>query len=203
MTHPPEKTIEFWFDLGSNYSYLSVMRIEEEAARLGVQVRYKPFLLGPIFKSFGWASSPFVLQKEKGDYMWADMVRQCKKYGLPWVKPSAFPRSAVLPLRVALLSADEPWIGEFCKGIMLANFAHDQEVDNVEVVSSVLFKLGLDAHAVIEQAGSAENKLALRAQTEEAARRKIFGAPMFFVGDDMYWGNDRLDDALLDASQSR
>lgn len=66
----PLPVIDFWFEFGSNYSYLSVMRIEQEAANLGVKVRWHPFLLGPVFKSFGWATSPFVLQKEKGNYVW-------------------------------------------------------------------------------------------------------------------------------------
>ena len=66
----PTPAVEFWFDFGSNYSYLSAMRIEAAAARLGVRVLWRPFLLGPIFRSFGWNSSPFVLQEAKGQYMW-------------------------------------------------------------------------------------------------------------------------------------
>lgn len=82
------KTIEFWFDLGSNYSYLTAMRIEDLAGSLGVDVVWKPFLLGPIFQSFGWDSSPFVLQKQKGEYTWKDMERQAHKHGIAWNKPS-------------------------------------------------------------------------------------------------------------------
>src|SRR4051812_19200685 len=77
---PPSRILDFWFEFGSNYSYLSVMRIEPEAARLGVQIRWRPFLLGPIFRSFGWETSPFVLQKAKGEYVWKDMARECRKY---------------------------------------------------------------------------------------------------------------------------
>jgi len=80
--------MEIWFDFGSNYSYLSVMRIETAAARLGVPVIWKPFLLGPIFKSFDWDTSPFVLQAQKGSYVWKDMARECRKYGLPWTQPT-------------------------------------------------------------------------------------------------------------------
>ena len=78
------------------------MRLEDEAAAHGIAIRWQPFLLGPIFRSFGWAWSPFVLQKEKGDYTWKDMARQCRKLGLPWKQPTNFPRAAVLPLRIAL-----------------------------------------------------------------------------------------------------
>jgi 2-hydroxychromene-2-carboxylate isomerase len=191
-----DRQIEFWFDFGSNYSYLSAMRIEALAAQHGVRVLWKPFLLGPIFKAFGWTSSPFVLQKEKGAYVWRDMQRMCDKYGLPWTQPGSFPRRALLPLRVALLGADQAWIGAFCRRIMLANFAEDREIDDPVLVGEVLGALGLDAAALIAAAGTEQHKLAMRAQGEQAVRRGIFGAPMFFAGDDMFWGNDRLEDAL-------
>ena len=189
-------SLEFWFDFGSNYSYLSTMRIEEAAARHGVPLRWRPFLLGPIFRTFGWETSPFVLQKAKGEYMWKDMVRECRKHGLPWVRPSRFPRAAVLPLRVALLGADQPWIGAWCRRMMSLNFAEDRDIDTPELVAEVLTQLGLPARETMAAAQSEANKLELRAQTGEAAARGIFGAPTFFAGDEMFWGNDRLDDAL-------
>ncbi|WP_229423416.1 2-hydroxychromene-2-carboxylate isomerase [Massilia frigida] len=188
--------LAFWFDFGSNYSYLSTMRIEALAAAQGVRVLWKPFLLGPVFKSFGWNTSPFVLQKEKGAYVWRDMQRQCDKYGLPWTQPRTFPRRALLPLRVALLGAGEAWIGAFCRRIMECNFVEDREIDDAALVGEVLAALGLDGAALIAAAGTDENKLAMRAQGEEAVRRGVFGAPMFFAGDEMFWGNDRLEDGV-------
>ncbi|MDP1792022.1 MAG: 2-hydroxychromene-2-carboxylate isomerase [Methylibium sp.] len=194
--HAEATPIEFWFEFASNYSYLSVMRIEACAARRGVPVRWRPFLLGPIFRSFGWKTSPFVLQKAKGDYVWQDMARQCRKYDLAWTRPSGFPRSALLPLRVALVGAERDWIGAYCRRVMSINFGEDREIDTNKVVTEVLAQLGLPARQIIVEAQSEENKLRLRQQTEMAAQRGIFGAPMFFVGEDMFWGNDRLDDAL-------
>lgn len=191
--------IDFWFEFGSNYSYLSVMRIEQDAAKAGVRVRWQPFLLGPIFKSLGWETSPFVLQKTKGDYVWLDMERQCRKYGLPWKKPGNFPRSAILPLRVAVLAAGQSWMPEYCRRIMQMNFAQDRDIDNTEAVTAVLKDMDLPASEIIAQAVSDENKLRLRKQTELAMSKGIFGAPTFFVGTQMYWGNDRLDDALAHA----
>ncbi|MET3182079.1 UNVERIFIED_ORG: 2-hydroxychromene-2-carboxylate isomerase [Variovorax guangxiensis] len=188
--------IEFWFDFGSNYSYLSTMRIEAEAAAHGIGIRWRPFLLGPIFRSFGWESSPFVLQKEKGDYTWKDMARQCRKYGLPWQRPTNFPRPAVLPLRIALAGTMQPWMGEFCRRTMSMNFAEDRDIDSPQVMHELLTSLGLPAHRVIEEALSDSNKLRLRQQTETAVEKGIFGAPTFFVGDEMFWGNDRLDEAI-------
>ncbi|WP_398493764.1 2-hydroxychromene-2-carboxylate isomerase [Variovorax sp.] len=189
-------TLDFWFDFGSNYSYLSAMRIEQAAAAHGVALRWQPFLLGPVFRALGWETSPFVLQKEKGDYVWKDMVRQCRKYGLPWQRPGNFPRAAVLPLRIALAGAGQPWIGEFCRRTMRLNFAEDRDIDAPETMAALLADMGLPAHRVIDEALSDANKLRLRRQTETAMEKGIFGAPTFFVGDEMFWGNDRLDDAL-------
>ena len=193
------REIEFWFEFGSNYSYLSVMRIEAAAAQRDVAVRWKPFLLGPIFRSLGWSTSPFVLQQAKGHYVWQDMARQCRKRGLPWQRPTEFPRSALLPLRVALVGAAQPWIGAYCSRIMSLNFAEDRAIDDPILVAEVLMQLGLDAQTILDEAQSDANKLKLRQQTEAAQARGIFGAPTFFVGDEMFWGDDRLDDALVSA----
>lgn len=188
--------IEFWFDFGSSYSYLSTMRIEAEAARAGVRVLWKPFLLGPVFQALGWSTSPFVLQKEKGEYAWRDMQRQCRKYGLPWRQPSNFPRAAVPPTRVALANAGQPWVGEFCRRVMHLNFVDDRDIDSVDATLEVLRRMDLPARQLWEQAHSDEWRAKLRAQTAAARWRGVFGAPTFFVGREMFWGNDRLDDAL-------
>lgn len=188
--------IDVWFEFGSNYSYLSVMRIEEVAARAGVEVRWRPFLLGPIFRSFGWQTSPFVLQKEKGAYVWKDMERQCRKYGLPWTRPTTFPRSAVLPLRIALIASAQPWMGAFCRRVMQRNFVEDRDIDSIDAMREVMSQLDLPVEEILAEAQSEANKLRLRQQTEEAREKGIFGAPTFFVGDEMFWGNDRLEDAL-------
>ena len=199
---PTRRSIEIWYDFGSNYSYLSVIRMEEASTRLGLAVVWKPFLLGPIFKSFGWSTSPFVLQKEKGDYMWKDMVRECRKYGVPWTRPTVYPRISLLAARVALLGADQPWIGGFSREIMLMNFARDRDINSPGVVGEVLTQLGLPAAKILEEAQTEQNKLRLREQTETAKAKGVFGAPTFFVGEEMFWGNDRLDDALAYAAST-
>lgn len=203
VTSEPPPEIEFWFEFGSAYSYLSVMRIEEEARRRGVRIVWKPFLLGPIFRALGMETSPFVLHKEKGAYMWQDMARQCRKYGLQWVKPSTFPRLGVRPLRVALLGAEKPWIGAFCRKVMELNFALDQDINQPDRLAPILTELGLAASDILDQAQAEPTKTRLREQTEQARVRGIFGAPTFFVGTEMFWGNDRLDDALLFASERK
>ncbi|MGF6374170.1 2-hydroxychromene-2-carboxylate isomerase [Paraburkholderia sp. RAU6.4a] len=190
------RPIEFWFDFGSNYSYLSMMRIEALAAARNVTIVWRPFLLGPVFRQLGFDNSPFVLQKEKGAYVWKDMERQCRKYGIALTRPSTFPRAALLAMRVALLGANEPWIGAWCRKIMQLNFVDDRDIGSIDVVSHALDSLGLPAQSVIDAAQSDANKLRLREQTERAINKGIFGAPTFFVGGEMFWGNDRLEDAL-------
>jgi 2-hydroxychromene-2-carboxylate isomerase len=195
------KTLEFWYEFGSNYSYLSVMRIEALAEQHGVTIVWKPFLLGPIFKSFGWDNSPFVLQKEKGAYVWKDIARECEKYGLPFKRPSTFPRGALLAIRVALLGADQPWIAPYSKRMMQLNFVEDRDISSADAVGGVLAELGLAAAELIAEAQSDSNKRRLREQIEAASQKGVFGAPTFFAGDEMFWGNDRLEDAMRFAAQ--
>jgi 2-hydroxychromene-2-carboxylate isomerase len=191
---PP--AIEFWFDFSSNYSYLSAMRIEQAAAQRGIVVHWRPFLLGPIFQSFGWHTSPFVLQARKGAYVWQDMARQCAKYQLPWVQPAVFPRAATLPMKVAAAHADAAWIGRYCRIFMTKLFALDEDINAQAQVLEVLLGLGLDAASVLAHAQSQAGRDSLRERTAQAQDRGVFGAPTFFVQGEMFWGNDRLDDAL-------
>jgi 2-hydroxychromene-2-carboxylate isomerase len=190
------REIEFWFEFASNYSYLSVMRIEDLASRCDVRIVWKPFLLGPIFRDLGFETSPFVLQKEKGAYVWRDMARQCRKYGLKWTQPTTFPRLGVLPARIALLGADRPWIGDFCRQVMELNFVLDKDINQTDRMTGILAELGLPASDILDQAQAEPTKKLLREQTDQARVRGIFGAPTFFVGTEMFWGNDRLEDAL-------
>jgi 2-hydroxychromene-2-carboxylate isomerase len=199
----PCREIEFWFEFGSNYSYLSAMRIEDEARRRKVRIVWKPFLLGPIFRSLGMENSPFVLQKEKGAYVWQDMVQQCSKYGLRWVQPSVFPRLGVLPLRIALLGADQPWVGAFCRRVMELSFVLDQDINQPAAMAQILTDLDLPASDLLDQAQADSTKMRLRVQTDQARAKGIFGAPTFFVVSEMFWGNDRLEDALRCASEGK
>ncbi|MCG3186437.1 MAG: 2-hydroxychromene-2-carboxylate isomerase [Rhodocyclaceae bacterium] len=201
MQQPPEHAadpahIEIWFDFGSPYSYPSVMRIDAAAKSAGLAVAWRPFLLGPIFASMGWPTSPFVLYKAKGAYMWRDIARQCRKYGLPWRQPSVFPRRALLATRVALLGASAPWVGPFCQQVMQQNFVEDREIDSPGTIAEVLDALALPTARLLSQACADDTKAGLRRRTEDAMARGIFGAPSFFVGEEMFWGDDRLDDAL-------
>ncbi|MCC4113990.1 2-hydroxychromene-2-carboxylate isomerase [Aromatoleum toluclasticum] len=188
--------IEFWYEFASSYSYLSVMRIEALARDAGVAVEWKPFLLGPVFLAMGWNDSPFNIYPPKGRYMWRDLARLADKYGLPFRMPSRFPRSGLLAARVALLGAEQGWVAEFSRKVMLANFAEDREIGEPEVIGAILAELGLPVGELLAAAVTEDNKRALRRQTERAAELGMFGAPSFRVGDELFWGNDRLEDAL-------
>jgi 2-hydroxychromene-2-carboxylate isomerase len=190
------RPLEFWFDLASNYSYLSAMRIEALAAAQGVPLVWRPFLLGPIFKDKGWSTSPFVLDPVRGAYAWHDTARQAAKFGLPWRRPSAFPRDSLLATRIALLLADTDAIGPFVRACMRRNFVLDQDIATEPDMAAILVGLGRDPAPVLVQAGTTEHKLRLRQQVDRARAAGIFGAPSFLVDGELFWGNDRLDDAL-------
>lgn len=188
--------IEFWFEFGSNYSYLSAMRIEQAARSAGAPLLWRPFLLGPVFRELSWEGSPFLVQREKGEYVWRDMARRAAKYGLPFRRPGVFPRRALLPMRVALLAAREAWMGEYCRRVMRMAWAEDREIDDPAPVLEALAGLAPDPRALVAQAGLDAAKAALREQTIDARRLGIFGAPSFIVDGELFWGDDRLEDAL-------
>jgi len=198
---PPGRAVQFWFEFASTYSYPAAMRIEEAAEKAGVRVTWHAFLLGPIFRAQGWDDSPFNLYPAKGRYMWRDLERLCAAQGLPFRRPSRFPRSGLLAARVACHFADEPWLPAFVRGVYRAQFAHDQDVATPEALAPILARLGQDPERCLADATAPEAKAALRRRTEEAAKRGIFGAPSFRVGEELFWGGDRLEQALAWAAR--
>jgi 2-hydroxychromene-2-carboxylate isomerase len=187
---------QFWYDFASPYSYLSAMRIEGLASAAGFEAEWKPFLLGPIFKRQGWGTSPFNIYDAKGRYMWRDIERLSAKYGIQFRKPSEFPRNGVLVSRVAIASESRERRMSFSKLVFIANFAEDRDISDEAVIASILGSLGVEPGNVITRALSQENKGKLRENTEEAIKLGIFGAPSFVAGEEIFWGNDRLEDAI-------
>lgn len=188
--------VEFWFEFGSTYSYPAALRIEALAKSQGVPIVWKPFMLGPIFRTLGWSDSPFNLQPVKGRYMWRDLERICAELSIPFRRPSQFPRNGLLAARIACWFEGKPWIPEFVRCVYRANFAEDLDISDTSLLESYLNKLGQPGAALIQQAQSPESKEKLRAQTERAVTLGIFGAPTFVVGPELFWGNDRLEAAL-------
>jgi 2-hydroxychromene-2-carboxylate isomerase len=188
--------VEFWFEFGSTYSYPAAVRIEDLARARGVALAWKPFLLGPIFRELGWTDSPFNLQPAKGRYMWRDLERICARHAIPFRRPSQFPRNGLLAARVACAAAAAPWLPDFVRSVYRANFADDLDIADPAVIEACLERLGQPGPGLVRAARSPESKQALRSQTERAAELGIFGAPSFVVAGELFWGNDRLEDAL-------
>lgn len=193
---PTDAQMDFWFEFGSPYSYPAAMRIEPLAAAQHVNVTWRPFLLGPIFRQRGLSDSPFNLHPDKGRYMWRDLQRTCDAAQLTFRRPSVFPRNALLAARVACWHDGEPWLPVFVRSVFSANFADDADIADPAIVSRCLVEAGTEPAAALALAEANASKAKLRAQTEQAAARGIFGAPSFTVGSELFWGNDRLEAAL-------
>jgi 2-hydroxychromene-2-carboxylate isomerase len=192
-----QPVLEFWYEFASTYSYLAAMRIEAAAEAAGVGLVWRPVLLGPIFKAQGWDSSPFNLYPAKGRYMWRDMEREAARLGLPFYRPNPFPQNGLLAARIALVGAEKGWTPAFTKAVYTAQFAEGRDIADPQVVTGILNDLGLEAGSVIAEAQGETNKMRLRRMGDEVLSRGLFGAPTFFAEDgEMFWGNDRLEQAL-------
>jgi 2-hydroxychromene-2-carboxylate isomerase len=194
--------LDFWFDFASTYSYLASARISSLAAKASVTVRFRPFLLGPIFKAQGWDTSPFNLYPVKGRHMWRDLERLATDLGIPFRRPDPFPQNSLLAARVALSGLRQGWGEHFSIAVFRAEFVEGRRIDEAATLTAILSDLGIDARAALDAAQSDDNKLRLRVQTEEAQQLGIFGAPSFTTKDgELFWGNDRLEQALAWAAR--
>lgn len=191
-------TVDFWFEFASSYSYPAAMRIGALAEASGVTIRWLPFLLGPVFKAQqSWEDSPFNIYPAKGRYMWRELERICAGLHLPFIRPAVFPQNSLLAARVALIALAEGWGEDFCRAVFTAAFGKGRDISEPFAVADIINKLGRNPDAAIEASRAPSNKDALRAQTDEALRLGIFGAPSFITADgELFWGNDRLEAAL-------
>ena len=193
--------IEFWYEFASTYSYPAAMRIEHVAQAEGVTVAWKPFLLGPIFTEAGWSTSPFVLQPVKGAYMWRDLERICDRLGLPFSRPEPFPQNGLTAARIALALPDDGRRATFSRAVYRAAFAEDCVISDRDMLRGLLSANGFDPDAWLAKADQPTIKQALREQTALAKSYRIFGAPSLRTPDgELFWGNDRLEEALAWAS---
>src|SRR5947209_8114515 len=195
-------TVDFFYEFASTYSYIAAMRIAPLARSADVTLRWRPFLLGPIFKAQGWDTSPFNLYPAKGRYMVRDCERQCAALGVPFRLPAPFPQNSLLASRVALVGLDEGWGEDFSRAVYRAEFADLRNIGEPAVIGEIIQALGHDSAAALVRAQSDEIKRKLRTNTEDAQRLGIFGAPSFIAGGELFWGNDRLEQALAYASRA-
>ena len=188
--------VDFWYEFSSTYSYPAAMRASQLARERGVALRWRPFLLGPIFVAQGWRNSPFNLYPAKGRYMWRDVERVCAKLSLPFRRPEPFPQNSLFASRAALALEDEDRAA-FSRAIYAAEYGEGRPIAERATIAETLAGLGHNPSAIIERASSEPIKAKLRSETDEAQRLGIFGAPTFIVeGGELFWGNDRLEDAL-------
>jgi 2-hydroxychromene-2-carboxylate isomerase len=183
-----DETVDFWFEFASTYSYPAAMRIAPLAKARGVNVRWRPFLLGPIFKAQGWDNSPFNLYPAKGRYMWRDLERICDALELPFAQPSPFPQNALAASRVALVALTQDWGEDYCRAVYRAEFGEGRNIGEPATVAAILTTLGKNAEQVMQQAqdntigriaradrGDAAPRHFRRAQLRHCRRRIILG----------------------------
>ncbi len=185
------KRIEFFYDYASTYSYLAHREIEELAARHAAELVFKPMVLGFVFKATG-NSMPAAVPA-KAAYMVHDVRRWVRHYGLPFHMPSVFPVNTIRALRTAVAALDEGTFLPYHHAVMHAYWANDQDIGDGDVHASIASAAGLEGTRLVARADEASIKERLKGNTDEAIERGVFGAPTFFVGDQMFWGNDRLE----------
>lgn len=185
--------VEFYFDIGSPYSYLAATRMRGLAERTATDVQWKPFLLGGVFKAIG--SGPPASIEPKARYMLADLGRWARRYGVELRFPSRFPLNTLKAQR-ALVATERlghaARVPDLALALYDAYWVQDRDVSDLSEIARVTEQLGLDPAAIGEAMDEQATKDLLRERTEDAVRRGAFGAPTFFIGDEMFFGNDRL-----------
>jgi 2-hydroxychromene-2-carboxylate isomerase len=182
--------LEFFFDYGSPFSYLADSQLEGLAERTGAVVSYRPMLLGGVFKETG-NSSPISIEAKR-KYMNADLERWAKHYGVPALHNQHFPINTIRLMRGAIAAQRSGVFAAYHRAIFDAFWRDGLNLGDAAVVRGVLERAGLDAVRLAAASEEHAVKDALRVATETAVARGAFGAPTFFVGDQMFWGNDRL-----------
>jgi 2-hydroxychromene-2-carboxylate isomerase len=201
---PNRPVLDFWYEFASTYSCLSALRIEAKAEEAGVDLRWRPFLLGPIFAAQGWNSSPFNIYPAKGRYMWRDVTRRAGRDGLTIKRPETFPQNSLIAARLALAGREAGWMPVFSKALFRAQFGEGKNIAEEAVLNAALREAGADPGVAFPASRSEEVKGRLKAETEFAKSRGIFGAPTFVTQDgELFWGDDRLEEALVWARDGR
>jgi 2-hydroxychromene-2-carboxylate isomerase len=187
--------IDFWFSIGSTYAYLTVMRIEDAARRAGVSFRWRPFDVRAVMLAMD--NIPFSTKPIKARYMWRDLERRALMYGVPWSRIPPYPlKHLTFTNRIALIGTKEGWCADYVRAAYGRWFSRGCDVSVEPDHSDSLRDIGRDPKRVLALAASDEWKTALQAETEAASALGIFGAPTFAVGEEIFWGDDRLDNAI-------
>jgi 2-hydroxychromene-2-carboxylate isomerase len=187
--------IDFWFTMGSTYSFLSVMRLPELERSTEIPFRWRPFHLLVILQEM--KHDPFADKPTKSAYMWRDIERRAALYGISARLPAPYPaKQSVVANLVATVGMQEGWGADYVRAAYRHWFQLGQETGSEPNVSESLHDIGQDPERVLALADSADVKAALGAETDVAREMGIFGSPTFAVGRELFWGDDRLEDAI-------
>jgi 2-hydroxychromene-2-carboxylate isomerase len=189
------KQLDFFLFLGSTYTYLSVNRAEALAAREGISLRWRPFSVRSIMIEQN--NRPFVGKPVKLAYMWRDVERRARRHGIPFDSIPDYPNDAdELADRVATVAALEGWCPSFAKAAYRSWFMENRDPGKLEHLSGILQRLDKDPSDVVARANSQEMRDRYAQETETARALGIFGSPTFVYGSELFWGDDRLEDAI-------
>ncbi|MGN4051205.1 2-hydroxychromene-2-carboxylate isomerase [Pseudomonas sp. SM4] len=187
------KTVEFYFDLGSPATYLAYTQLPKICAQTGSELIYIPMLLGGVFKATGNASPAMI--PAKGRYMFEDLDRYAKRYDVPLTFNPHFPINTLMLMRaVTGIQLHHPErFQAFIDCLFHALWVEGRSLDEPETVAAVLTEQGFDPQTVLALANDESVKAVLKENTETAVKRGVFGAPSMFVGQQLFFGQDRLD----------
>lgn len=187
--------MDFWFSIGSTYSYLSVMRLAGVAAQTGIAFNWQPFNVRAIMREMD--NIPFANKPVKAAYMWRDVERRSALYGLRPRLPAPYPlKELELANRVAVVAKAEGWLEDYVVTTYRRWFEHGELAGSEPNLSQSIVASGQSAVRVIDAANGPDAHAALEAATSLARELGIFGSPTFVVGRELFWGDDRLDDAI-------
>lgn len=188
-------SMDFFFFYGSTYTYLTVMRIEELALAAGVSVRWRPFSVRELMIEM--ENHPFADKPAKSAYMWRDVERRAAKHGISFTQPPDYPVDPdLLANRVGMVAAEDGWCPEYTKASYQAWFLENKPLGVRANIEAVLLSLKKNPKEVIERANSKEINARYAEQTDVARQLGVFGTPTFVVDEEIFWGDDRLEDAL-------
>ncbi len=196
------QTLQFWFGYPSTYSYLSVARIGALAAKRGVTVHWQPFSLLPIFAAQGRERGPFVPYPDKLDYMWRDLERRARLFGIEYRRPEVYPPNTRVTTRVGLVAYREGWCEAFTQSVFRLHWVQGLCIGTDECLHAAIASCGHEPARVMAEAAAPITEQALSLQTERARSLRLFGAPSFVVGAELFWGDDRLEEAIAWAADS-
>ena len=185
------RNLQFCFSFGSTYTYFSTQRIEELAGARDVGIEWYPFILKRISSGSGNKSNP-----RKVNYMWRDLQRRADHHGLEYNKPDLYPVDYELTAQASLIACQEGWGSEFIRLVFRWNFVDGKQIGVEDNLEAALREIGKNPNDVLAQAKTAEIVEEMEQQTDKAQSLEIFGSPSFIVGDELFWGDDRLEEAV-------